>query len=57
MVVCGETEVSAENFRRAVETLKEVDKDGVTGFQKQIKVHLHAQLTCDLLSYACYSDC
>ena len=57
MVVCGETEVSAENFRRAVETLKEVDKDGVTGFQKQIKVHLHAQLTCDLLSYACCSDC
>ena len=57
MVVCGETEVSAENFRRAVETLKEVDKDGVTGFQKQIKVHLHTQLTCDLLSYACCSDC
>ena len=39
LVVCGETEVAAANFRIAVNNLKKKGEDGVTGFQRQMKVY------------------
>ena len=38
LVVCGETEVAATNFRIAINSLKKVNEDGMTGFEKQLKV-------------------
>ena len=38
LVVCGETEVAAANLRIAVNNLKKMGEDGMTGFQKQMKV-------------------
>ena len=38
LVVCGETEVAATNFRIAINILKKVNEDGMTGFEKQLKV-------------------
>ena len=38
LVVCGETEVAAANLRIAVINLKKMGEDGMTGFQKQMKV-------------------
>ena len=43
LVVCGETEVAAANLRIAVNNLKKEGEDGMTGFQKQMKV--------------CYTEC
>ena len=39
LVVCGETEVAAANFRIAVNNLKKKGEDGMTGFQRQMKVY------------------
>ena len=39
LVVYGETEVAAANFRIAVNNLKKKGEDGVTGFQRQMKVY------------------
>ena len=38
LVVCGETEVAAANLRIAVNNLKKMGEDGMTGFQKQMRV-------------------
>ena len=38
-MVCGETEVAAANFRIAVNNLKKKGEDGMTGFQRQMKVY------------------
>ena len=38
LVVCGETEVAAANLRIDVNNLKKMGEDGMTGFQKQMKV-------------------
>ena len=38
LVVCGETEVASANLRIAVNNLKKMGEDGMTGFQKQMKV-------------------
>ena len=44
LVVCGETEVAAANLRIAVNNLKKMGEDGMTGFQKQMKVRQFMRL-------------
>ena len=38
LVVCGETEVAAANLRIALKNLTNKGPDGLTGFQRQMKV-------------------
>ena len=40
-MVCGETEVAVANLRITVKNLKKVGDDGMTGFQRQMKVMRH----------------
>ena len=40
LVVCGETEVAVANLRISVKNLKKKGDDGMTGFQRQMKVYL-----------------
>ena len=40
LVVCGETEVAAANLRITLKHLKKKGGDGLTGFQRQMQVHV-----------------
>ena len=40
LVVCGETEVAAANLRITLKNLKKKGGDGLTGFQRQMQVHV-----------------
>ena len=39
-MVCGETEVAAANLRITLKNLKKKGGDGLTGFQRQMQVHV-----------------
>ena len=39
--MCGETEVAVANLRITVKNLKKKGDDGMTGFQRQMKVMRH----------------
>ena len=39
-MVCGETEVAAANLRITHKNLKKKGGDGLTGFQRQMQVHV-----------------
>ena len=41
LVVCGETEIAAANLRIAVNNLKKMTNEGMTGFQKQLQVYMY----------------
>ena len=40
LIVCGETEIEAANLQIAINNLKKMTDEGVTGFQKQLQVHI-----------------
>ena len=47
LVMCGETEVAAANFRITMTQLRKQvagDPHGITGFQKQFQVHYYTYL-------------
>ena len=44
--MCGETEIAAADLRRAVNNLKKMTDEGMTGFQMQLQVHNQRFTTC-----------
>ena len=50
-MVCGETEVAAANLRITLKNLKKKGGDGLTGFQRQMQVHirLYNHTQCELI--------
>ena len=39
--MCGETEIAAANLRIAINNLKKMTDEGMTGFQKQLQVYMY----------------
>ena len=54
VVMCGETEVAAANFRITMTQLRKQvagDPHGITGFQKQFQVHYYTTVCYFTLSH------
>ena len=51
-MVCGETEVAAANLRITLKNLKKKGGDDLTGFQRQMQVHirLYNHTQCELIA-------
>ena len=51
LIVCGETEIEAANLQIAINNLEKMTDEGVTGFQKQLQVHIYKYMSY-LLGYS-----
>ena len=56
LVVCGETEVAAANLRITLKNLKKKGGDGLTGFQRQMQVHVSRIITHSGQTQLCIYD-